>query len=133
MILEFFTSYAPTINNYYAKTTRGVYISAKGRAYRDTLLKDVLEQVGTIKAISCKVRVEIIVWPPDKRRRDLDNVLKSLFDAITHAGIWEDDCLIDQMFVYRGQVVEGGRIYIKVTEAGPCIPEGQERIVIEDD
>lgn len=133
MILELYTSYPPTVNNYYAKTTRGVYISAKGRAFRDTLLKDVLEQVGTMKPISCRIRVEMVVWPPDKRRRDLDNLKKSLFDAMTHAGIWEDDSLIDQDFTYRGEVVLGGRVYIKVTEAGPLITDGMEHVVIESD
>jgi hypothetical protein len=31
--------------------------------------------------------VEILLYPPDNRRRDIDNYTKGLFDALTHAGV----------------------------------------------
>jgi crossover junction endodeoxyribonuclease RusA len=50
--------------------------------------------------------VEIILYPPDARRRDIDNYNKALFDALTHAGIWEDDSQVQRM------LVEWGRKYL---------------------
>jgi crossover junction endodeoxyribonuclease RusA len=35
--------------------------------------------------------VEILLYPPDNRRRDIDNYTKGLFDALTHARVWEDE------------------------------------------
>lgn len=133
MIFELYTSYPPSVNNYYVKTQRGVFISQRGKKFRDDLLRDAMEQVGERLNITDKVKVEIVVWPPDKRKRDLDNIKKPLFDAMTHAGLWEDDSLIDQDFTYRGDVVFGGRIYIKVSEASPCVPDGMEHLIDSGD
>nr|WP_246877229.1 RusA family crossover junction endodeoxyribonuclease [Pantoea ananatis] len=32
-----------------------------------------------------------MLYPLDKRNRDLDNYQKTLFDSLTHAGVWVDD------------------------------------------
>ena len=36
----------------------------------------------------------IEAWMPDKRVRDLDNLLKAPLDALTRAGFWVDDSQI---------------------------------------
>jgi crossover junction endodeoxyribonuclease RusA len=60
------------------------------------------------------LRVEIEAWPPDKRKRDLDNILKSLLDALTYAGIWEDDSQIDDLRIYRATI--GGMVKVRIYE-----------------
>lgn len=52
---------------------------------------------------------------PDRRRRDLDNILKALFDALTHAGLWLDDSQIDFISISRGRTL-AGRIDMSVYE-----------------
>lgn len=133
MLFELYTAYPPTVNNYYVKTQRGVFISKRGKEFRDQLQKDVLEQLANMPTLRCRLAVEIVAWPPDHRRRDLDNIKKGLFDAMTHAGLWEDDSLIDQDFTYRGNPVLGGRLYIKVSEAAPCVPDGMEKLLDSGD
>ncbi|AMO47598.1 Crossover junction endodeoxyribonuclease rusA [Enterobacter sp. FY-07] len=59
--------------------------------------------------------VEIILYPPDARRRDIDNYNKALFDALTHAGVWEDDSQVKRMLVEWGPVVKGGRVDMTIT------------------
>ncbi|PZY00454.1 hypothetical protein DIV31_27385 [Escherichia coli] len=54
--------------------------------------------------------------PPDKRRRDLDNILKAPLDVLTHAGLLIDDEQFDEINIVRGQLVPGGRLGIKITE-----------------
>lgn len=56
---------------------------------------------------------KIIAEPPDKRRRDLDNILKAPLDALTHAGLLIDDEQFDEINIVRGQLVPGGRLGIK--------------------
>ncbi|WP_159137369.1 RusA family crossover junction endodeoxyribonuclease, partial [Citrobacter braakii] len=54
-------------------------------------------------------------YPPDARRRDIDNYNKALFDALTHAGIWEDDSQIKRMLVEWGPIVPKGKVEITIT------------------
>jgi len=56
------------------------------------------------------------VFPPDGRRRDLDNLQKALCDALQHAGVYADDSQIDRLDVQRGPVVPGGKVIVQVTE-----------------
>jgi crossover junction endodeoxyribonuclease RusA len=66
--------------------------------------------------------VECIFYPPDRRKRDLDNHLKALLDSCTLSGLWEDDSLIDQLTLYRGVVVKTGIIRMEINLAGPLMP-----------
>jgi len=55
---------------------------------------------------------------PDRRRRDLDNLLKSLLDAITHAGIWDDDSQVKHLEIREfGREPPDGRIFVEIRQA----------------
>ena len=51
--------------------------------------------------------VTIEAYPPDKRKRDLDNILKSLLDALQHAGMYPDDSQIDVLSIARKTTFKG--------------------------
>lgn len=130
MIFELYTAVPPSVNNYYVKTQRGQFISQKGKKFRDQVMADVHEQLNGIEPINCKIRLDVVVWPPDNRKRDLDNFMKSLQDALTHANVWKDDSLIDQVCIYRGvKSAPDGGCYVRVSEAAPCIPRGMEHLL----
>jgi crossover junction endodeoxyribonuclease RusA len=57
-------------------------------------------------------------FPPDRRRRDVDNLQKSTLDALQHAGIYEDDSQIDLLITRRRELVPQGRIQIRLQ----CLP-----------
>lgn len=69
-------------------------------------------------SLSGRLAIKIIAEPPDKRRRDLDNILKAPLDALTHAGLLMDDEQFDEINIVRGQPVSGGRLEIRITEVG---------------
>ncbi|PJI15838.1 hypothetical protein CVE39_15810 [Enterobacter cloacae complex sp.] len=73
------------------------------------------------KPSSSPAAVEILLFPPDARRRDIDNYNKALFDALTHAGIWEDDSQVQKMLVEWGPKVHGGRVEISITRHQPTM------------
>ncbi|HHI8351543.1 TPA: crossover junction endodeoxyribonuclease RusA [Escherichia coli] len=81
----------PPSNNRYYRHNRGrTHISAEGQAYRDNvarIIKNAMLDIGL--AIPVKIRIECHM--PDRRRRDLDNLQKAAFDALTKAGFWLDD------------------------------------------
>lgn len=134
MIFELYTSYPPTVNNYYVKTQRGVFISNKGRKFRDELASDAHEQLGGMIALPERVRLEVVAWVPDNRKRDLDNIMKPIQDAMIQANLLVDDSQIDQLFVYRGEKVgPNGQLYIRVSESAPMIPKGMEHLLDSGD
>lgn len=111
----------PTVNSYYSCTKRGIYISKKGRLYRDAVEESVHEQVGRL-VLGEQLHMRCVLYPPDRRRRDLDNYMKAMLDALTHAEVWEDDSQIDQLEIYRGEVQSGGAVIIEINESGPVLP-----------
>jgi len=124
---SFNTDFPPTLNSYYVKTARGIYISKAGKLYRQHIAEVLIQQIGEPPMLSDRLLVEVVLFPPDKRKRDLDNYLKALLDALTHYGLWEDDSQIDQLMVYRGAQTIGnkkGVTMLHVTPAGPKIPLG---------
>jgi crossover junction endodeoxyribonuclease RusA len=53
----------------------------------------------------------------DRRIADIDNRVKAALDALTHAGVYDDDSQIDELLVCRGEIVKGGRLGVMVMGA----------------
>lgn len=91
--------FPPSLNGYYRHVGKMVLISAKGRQYRDSVEQiAVMDNVQNI-VINSLIKVSLEVYPPDKRKRDIDNILKCLFDSLTKAKVWEDDSQIKKLDV----------------------------------
>ena len=124
MHYEIYLPFPPTINSYYSKTQRGVYISERGRKFRDQVKDCVFQQLPNVN-ITEEVLVELVFYMPDKRRRDIDNYVKPTLDSLTEAGLWTDDVLVDQLMVYRGGITRNGGSFVRITDAGPILKIGQ--------
>jgi crossover junction endodeoxyribonuclease RusA len=106
--------WSPTVNTYW-RTARGrTYISAKGKAYREEVIARV-QALDLPKPLEGRLTVHIWAYPPDKRRRDLDNLLKALLDALEHAGMYLDDNQIDDLRIERRPMSPpDGRIVVHI-------------------
>lgn len=104
----------PSVNTYWRAFQGRVIISAEGRSYRKAVADQVLLQGGA-KHYSGRLVVQIEVWRPDNRRRDLDNLFKAPLDACTHAGVWVDDSQIVDLRIYWA-TEKGGIMKVRVTE-----------------
>lgn len=110
----------PTVNTYWRHKVTGrlatVYVSAVGKIYRKVANELVME--AAMKQSYLKqagpLRVVIEAFPPDRRKRDLDNVLKGLLDSLTHAGVWEDDSQIEDLRIYKATIA--GMVKVRVYE-----------------
>ncbi len=105
----------PSVNSYWRRRGSQYYISKKGQQYRKEVIQMIQSSNLDIQTTS-RLRIKVIAAVPDSRRRDLDNILKSLLDSLIHAGFAMDDEQFDDIRVIRGQKVRGGSLDIKITE-----------------
>ena len=107
--------YPPSINHYWRNFRGRMVISREGRAYR--------EDVGARLATAGQggkpphdggIALAMDAFPPDRRRRDLDNIQKPLLDALEHAGMYEDDSQIDVLLTQRRDVTPGGQVIVRI-------------------
>jgi crossover junction endodeoxyribonuclease RusA len=112
--------FPPSVNAYYRAISRGKFcqsiISEKGRKYKadvEMLFNSISGKIPEELPSSDRLTVDIALYPPDKRRRDLDNHLKALLDSCT-GHIWEDDEQIDRLIMERKEAIKGGKIEMTV-------------------
>lgn len=114
--------YPPSVNHYWqtrvvrrgARYLPQVYVSQDGQRYRAAVTR----LLDGVPRFDGRLRVQVLLQPPDRRARDIDNVLKCLLDSLTAAGAWRDDSQVDSLLVVRGDLFDGGRVLVFVELMG---------------
>ena len=104
----------PSVNHYWGVSGKHRFIGKKGKEFRARVM-DAVNEAG-IQALEGRLSVHIALFPPDNRKRDVDNVLKPLLDACEHAGCYENDSQIDELHITRRDVVKGGACTIIIIQ-----------------
>jgi hypothetical protein len=60
--------------------------------------------------------LEIDLHPPDRRKRDADNALKSLFDSLEHGRAYRDDAQIVEFSVRKRDPAPGGKVLVRIAQ-----------------
>jgi len=111
----------PSMNHYWRNFRGRTVISREGRTFRANVCALLAGGSGPRKPpAGGRIALAMDAFPPDRRRRDLDNLQKSTLDALQHAGLYEDDSLIDVLLTQRRGVVPGGRLEIRLSELPLC-------------
>lgn len=64
-----------------------------------------------IKAIYAdRLHITIRIYPPDEKKRDIDNVCKAILDSLQYAGVYTDDFNIWILHVERMEVRKHGEV-----------------------
>ena len=116
----------PSVNHYWRVCKGRMCLSKAGKQYRTDCLAAVLSQIGKPTTASYAVTVEIAAYPPDRRVRDLDNLLKATLDALSYCGILQDDSQIDDLRIFRGHVSDNPHLDVRV---GEFVPSGMAAIM----
>jgi crossover junction endodeoxyribonuclease RusA len=111
-VVDFELPWPPSVNHYWVHTRNGVRLSDEARVYKVDVVSAVRKQHARFRRESGKLKgslaVRVRLYPPDRRRRDIDNTQKALFDALKDAGVYADDSQIDYFSVERGDVDDSG-------------------------
>lgn len=90
----------PSINTYWRRNGSRYFISKAGMDFRARCISLCSKHSGLF-AKEVKVSMLIEAYPPDRRKRDLDNILKPILDGLTHAKVYADDSQVDKLTVWR--------------------------------
>lgn len=114
--LQFSLPWPPTVNHYWRslviKGRVRVVISQDGKEYAHNVLAMLSGRFVTPPG---PLAAHFACYPPDNRKRDLDNLCKSMLDALTKAGVWGDDYQVARLCLSRETVVKpAGRVDVTI-------------------
>lgn len=61
-----------------------------------------------------RINLVVFLHAPDKRVRDIDNIAKPLLDALTQAGVFNDDGQVDRLLIVRRETKKGGECRVVI-------------------
>ena len=134
--------YPPSVNSIWrsiavligGKPRVKVLLSERSRAYRRQVVK-LVSQHGRVP-LSQELTVFVHVYPPDRKKRDVDNIFKGIGDALTHAHLWGDDSQIGELHIYRHEPRPGAAcvdvtIRARPLEAPPTCPNLGDELALD--
>ena len=113
-MVTFELAYPPSVNHYWRVGHGRIYLSPEGVRYKQ-LVAGVVRQARVIP-FTGSVALLIDAYPPDRRIRDLDNLMKAVLDSLGGAGLYHDDSQIKHIHAWMLEPMEGGRIVVTITE-----------------
>ena len=101
--IMFILPWPPSLNHYWGINTKAgtYYITKKGKAFRAQTKFICWGVLKNKEPYTERLSVRVDAYPPDKRKRDLDNVLKAPLDAMEDAGVYNNDSQIDEIHIVR--------------------------------
>jgi crossover junction endodeoxyribonuclease RusA len=89
----------PSVNSCWRNINGRIIISRKARAYK-LLIQKLTKPIDHI-CLQGRLFMNILVYPPDKRKRDIDNLIKIVADSLQDAKYYMNDSQIDKIIIER--------------------------------
>ena len=109
----------PSVNTYTAVVRGRKILSNHGRKYKRQSILGLVEQHAP-KGLTGRLEVDIDAYPPDRRKRDIDNILKPVLDVLQDYGMYADDEQIDVLRIRRREITRPGYVRVHISEIMPC-------------
>ena len=113
-MLSLLLPYPPSVNTYWGFQGSRRFLTKKAVLFKSEVLLRFADSKHKGFGVA-RLDIDIILFPPDKRRRDIDNVIKSLLDSLSGSA-FDDDCQIDRLVVTRSEVLKGGACIVDIKE-----------------
>jgi len=111
----------PSVNSYRTIFRGRMGISKAGREFK-AQVSDYVVEYRVPKLGKARLEMKVVIYPRDRRKQDIDNRIKALWDALGDAGVFDDDEQIDVLIIERGEIKKGGGVLVfidKIEENTP--------------
>ena len=108
--------YPPSTNHgaYWGQVGHRRYLTPRALKFRNDVLIECISKYGIADYFDKPVSMIVDLYPPDRRKRDADNGIKALWDALQHAGALADDSLVKAYTVTMRDIVKGGQCVVQI-------------------
>ena len=106
--------YPPSVNSYWGFQGSRRFLTKKALIFKEITAKSyfITKHSGFGNE---RLMVTIYLFPPDKRKRDIDNCIKSLLDSLCQAKVFDDDSQIDRLLVIRNELKKDGECLVSIS------------------
>lgn len=126
-MIELELPFSPSVNHY--KRTGRITTTKSGKRFQPRIdtpatkrfyfevwmkIRLAMANEGLKSFQGATISVEVHAYPPDNRKRDIDNLIKPLLDAMQKGGLYDDDNQIARLLVQRCDIFEGGKIIVRI-------------------
>lgn len=128
-MIELILPFPPSVNHY--KKIGRTVVTKKGKSYQARINSpetklfyyEVWLRIRSVKAvkrilepIATLLSVTIYAYPPDKRKRDIDNLAKPVLDSLQKGGLIADDNQISRLVIERCAMIPQGQTIVRIEE-----------------
>lgn len=107
--------YPPSTNSIWKKAGSRIYLSDDAIWFRSRVAHQIAQ--NGLQTLSGSVCVSIEAYPPDRRQRDADNVLKATLDALAHGKLLANDSQVKRLAVEMHESVDqAGRLLVSIED-----------------
>ena len=111
--VELTLPWPPSVNKIWATTKKGNWYETKvSKDFKEFVIYYARSKKLTAFKPADRIFFKMLAFPPDNRRRDLDNLAKVVCDAMQDAKIYKDDCQIKRIFMEMMPKKEVGMVTV---------------------
>ena len=85
-------------------------------------MSDYVVEYKVPKLGTARLEMQVTLYPKDRRKQDIDNRIKALWDALADAGVFDNDEQIDTLIVQRGAIKKGGGCLVVIDKIEETTP-----------
>ena len=104
--------YPPVLNHYYVHTKRGVFLSAKGKAYKEDVRCSLFVQSPQLEILQGNLKLSVTLFRP-RKTGDIDGPIKALLDSLQGL-LYGNDKQIEELHIYRRDDKDRPRVEVSL-------------------